>query len=147
MSACHLLLGRPWKFDRKVIHEGDSNMYSVLVGSKRVRLQPLAPHSLAPKQPPKTPSFFLNSKEFEQEVEEQGCAYALVVRHATTSIKTPSNEKLESLMKEFADVFLDELPQGLPPLRGIKHAIDLIPVTPLPNKPGYRCDTVVTREL
>ncbi|XP_057246739.1 uncharacterized protein LOC130589486 [Beta vulgaris subsp. vulgaris] len=143
----YLLIGRPWQFDRKVIHEGASNVYSVLVGSKRVRLPSLATHSLVPKQPPKTPSFFLNSREFEQEVEEEGCSYALVITTATTSIKTPNNEKLEGLLKEFADVFPEELPQGLPPLRGIEHDIDLIPGAPLPNKPAYRCDSVASGEL
>jgi hypothetical protein len=34
---------------------------------------------------------------------------------------------LLSLLKEFQDVFLDELPHGLPPLRGIEHQIDLLP--------------------
>lgn len=115
MSVCHLLLGRPCQFDRKVIHEGDLNVYPVLVGSKRVRLHPLSPHSVAPKQVPKVPSLFLSSREFEREVEEEGCAYALIVRHGATSTKSRSNEKLEALMKEFGDAFLEELPQGLPP--------------------------------
>lgn len=29
MDVCHILLGRPWKFDRKVIHEGRKNQYVV----------------------------------------------------------------------------------------------------------------------
>ncbi|XP_010669959.1 uncharacterized protein LOC104887070 [Beta vulgaris subsp. vulgaris] len=125
MSACYLLLGRPWQFYRKVIHEGDSNVYYVLVGSKRVRLHPLSPHSVAPKHPPKTPIYFLSSREFEQEVEEEGYAYALIARHAAKSVKTTRNEKLEALMKEFEVVFLEELPQGLPPLRGIDYVFNL----------------------
>lgn len=28
MDACHLLLGRPWQFDRKDIHDGAKNAYS-----------------------------------------------------------------------------------------------------------------------
>ncbi|GJW99531.1 putative reverse transcriptase domain, zinc finger, CCHC-type, aspartic peptidase domain protein [Tanacetum coccineum] len=28
MDACHLLLGRPWQFDRRTIHDGKRNMYS-----------------------------------------------------------------------------------------------------------------------
>ncbi|XP_057248330.1 uncharacterized protein LOC130590280 [Beta vulgaris subsp. vulgaris] len=50
-------------------------------------------------------------------------------------------------MEEFKDVFPEELPQGLPPLRGIEHAIDLVPGAPLPNKPAYRCDPSASREL
>ena len=34
---------------------------------------------------------------------------------------------LSSLLLEFQDVFPDELPSELPPLRGIEHRIDLIP--------------------
>ena len=45
---------------------------------------------------------------------------------------------LSSLLQEFQDVFPDELPPGLPPLRGIEHRIDLIPEAPLPNKAPYR---------
>ena len=44
----------------------------------------------------------------------------------------------QSLLQEFQDVFPDELPPGLPPLRGIEHRIDLIPRAPLPNKAPYR---------
>ena len=28
MDACHLLLRRPWKYDRKVIHDGGENTYT-----------------------------------------------------------------------------------------------------------------------
>ncbi|XP_057246750.1 uncharacterized protein LOC130589500 [Beta vulgaris subsp. vulgaris] len=147
MSACHLLLKRPWQFDRKVIHEGDTNVYSVLVGSKRVRLHPLNPTQVEPKQPPKAPSLFLNAKEFEHEIEKGGCAYALVVKQVSTSIKVHNNDQLETLMHEFKDVFPEELPQGLPPLRGIEHAIDLVPGAPLPNKLAYSCDPGASKEL
>uniref|UniRef100_A0A803MAX1 Gag-pol polyprotein n=1 Tax=Chenopodium quinoa TaxID=63459 RepID=A0A803MAX1_CHEQI len=35
MTACALLLGRPWQTDRHVIHNGKTNEYSVLMGSCR----------------------------------------------------------------------------------------------------------------
>jgi len=37
-------------------------------------------------------------------------------------------------MKEFEDVFPKEGPIGLPPFRGIKHQIDLVPGASLPNR-------------
>lgn len=49
----------------------------------------------------------------------EGYGYALFVRHATKSNKTPGDERLEILMKDFSDVFSKDLPQGLPPLRGL----------------------------
>ncbi|KAK1601944.1 hypothetical protein QYE76_027049 [Lolium multiflorum] len=49
--------------------------------------------------------------------------------------------------KEFQDVFPDELPHGLPPLRGIEHRIDLIPGAPLPNRAAYRTNPEDTKEI
>jgi hypothetical protein len=54
---------------------------------------------------------------------------------------------LSSLLQEFQDVFPDELPPGLPPLRGIEHRIDLIPGAPLPNKAPYRINPEETKEI
>ena len=41
MDACHLLLGRPWQFDRRSTHEGRSNVYSLWHKGKRHVLQPM----------------------------------------------------------------------------------------------------------
>ena len=54
---------------------------------------------------------------------------------------------LSSLLQKFQDVFPDELPPGLPPLRGIEHRIDLIPGAPLPNKAPYRVNPEETKEM
>ena len=52
-----------------------------------------------------------------------------------------------SILQEFEDVFPEELPQGLPPLRGIEHRIDLIPSVPLPNRASYRTNPEETKEI
>ena len=41
MDACHLLLGRPWQFDRKVIHEGGKNTYTFWKDGTQVILFPI----------------------------------------------------------------------------------------------------------
>jgi len=41
MHATHLLLGRPWQFDRKTKHDGFKNMYSLEKDGKIYTLAPL----------------------------------------------------------------------------------------------------------
>ncbi|WMV27656.1 hypothetical protein MTR67_021041 [Solanum verrucosum] len=50
-------------------------------------------------------------------------------------------------MQDFDDVFPLDIPKGLPPLRGIKHQIDFVPESQLPNRPPYRSNPNETREL
>ncbi|XP_073121852.1 uncharacterized protein [Henckelia pumila] len=49
--------------------------------------------------------------------------------------------------EEFDDLFTEELSQGLPPLRGIEHQIDLVPGSALPNHLAYRSNPKETKEL
>ena len=58
-----------------------------------------------------------------------------------------SHPLAQPLIHVFKDVFPDDLPQGLPPVRGIKHHIDLLPGVALPNKQAYRLNPTETKEL
>jgi hypothetical protein len=71
------------------------------------------------------------------------CKGTILTTNDHSTIPSP----LLSLLKEFQDVFLDELPHGLPPLRGIEHRIDLIPGAPLPNRATYRTNPDETKEI
>jgi hypothetical protein len=51
------------------------------------------------------------------------------------------------LLQEFEDVFLDDIPSGLPPIRGIEHQIDFVPRASIPNRPAYRNNPEETKEL
>jgi hypothetical protein len=50
-------------------------------------------------------------------------------------------------LKEFSDVFPDEIPHGLPPMRDMQHYINLVPRSMLPNKPTYRLNPKEHEEL
>ena len=52
-----------------------------------------------------------------------------------------------SLLQGFDDVFPDDAPSGLPPLRGIEHQIDFVPIASIPNRPAYRSNPEEMKEL
>nr|GEY66164.1 putative reverse transcriptase domain-containing protein [Tanacetum cinerariifolium] len=73
---------------------------------------------------------------FEDELEMGDDAFVLIGKEVA-----PNSEILEAmflLLKEFSDVFHDELLDALPPLCDIQHHIDLEPSSQLPNRPHYR---------
>uniref|UniRef100_A0A2N9H7E7 RNA-directed DNA polymerase n=1 Tax=Fagus sylvatica TaxID=28930 RepID=A0A2N9H7E7_FAGSY len=93
MHACHLLLGRPWQYDKRAKHDGFTNRYSFTHKGQPIILVPLTPK------------------------------------------------------QEFEDVLPEEVPYGLPPIRGIEHQIDFIPGASIPNRPAYRSNPEETKEL
>jgi hypothetical protein len=52
-----------------------------------------------------------------------------------------------SLLQEYEDVFPNDVPSGLPPIRGIEHQIDFVPGATIPNRPAYRSNAEETKEL
>ena len=46
MDAGHILLGRPWQFDRHVVHDGYTNKYSLVHGGRSITLVPLTPQQV-----------------------------------------------------------------------------------------------------
>ena len=40
MDACHILLGRPWQYDRRVMHDGWRNTYQFEKDGKKFSLHP-----------------------------------------------------------------------------------------------------------
>lgn len=54
---------------------------------------------------------------------------------------------IQPLLVEFQDVLTDDLSEGLPPLRDIRHAIDLILGSILLNRSTYRLRPTEVEEL
>ena len=52
-----------------------------------------------------------------------------------------------SLLQEFEDVFLEEMPNELPPIRGIEHQIDFVPGAAISNRLAYKSNPEETKEF
>ena len=52
-----------------------------------------------------------------------------------------------SLLQEYEDVFPNDVPSGLPHIRGIEHQIDFVPGATIPNRSAYRSNPEETKEL
>ncbi|XP_076948833.1 uncharacterized protein LOC143621205 [Bidens hawaiensis] len=139
MDACHLLLGRPWEYDRSIEHDGWSNSYSFMFGGVKITLVPSKPKQLATKQL----GNLLTISQFEDELVEADNVFVLIGKPVPEESEIP--EAMIPLLEEFSDVFPDDLPDGLPPLRDIQHHIDLEPG--LPNRPHYRMSPREHEEL
>jgi hypothetical protein len=46
MHACHILLGRPWQFDKDSMHHGRWNQYSFLHHDKKIVFHPMSPEAI-----------------------------------------------------------------------------------------------------
>ena len=64
MDVFHILIGRPWKFDNKVTHDGRSNCHSFEQNGIKHVLHPLQEGSIAGQSTPKVP--MLSGKEYLQ---------------------------------------------------------------------------------
>ncbi|XP_022888907.1 uncharacterized protein LOC111404316 [Olea europaea var. sylvestris] len=83
--------------------------------------------------------------KFETEMAESGVVYVLVGR--SVDIEQEVSHRIRPLLEEFQEVFPEELPEGLPPLRDIQHQINLVPDATLPNRAHYRMSPTEHEEL
>jgi flagellar biosynthesis GTPase FlhF len=69
MEASHLLLGRPWQFDKKTSHNGRSNKYSFFHHDKKIVLAPLSPSEVRGDQKKMREKYEQERKELEKKKE------------------------------------------------------------------------------
>nr|GEZ17530.1 putative reverse transcriptase domain-containing protein [Tanacetum cinerariifolium] len=83
--------------------------------------------------------------QFEEELEMEDDAFVLIGKEVAPNSEIP--ETMFPLLKEFSDIFPDELPDVLPPLCDIQHHIDLEPDSQLPNMSHDRMSPEEHEEL
>ncbi|KAD6795090.1 hypothetical protein E3N88_05986 [Mikania micrantha] len=142
MDACHILLGRPWQYDRQARHDGFRNTYSFKKDGINVTLAPLDTRESTPE------TLILDKPAFCElaRTANPSLMFALIISEANPSTNEIPTE-VQPLMTEFRDVFPKEIPAGLPQMRAIQHCIDFIPGSVIPNKPAYRMNPKEYEEL
>ena len=153
MDACHILLGRPWLYDRRVMHNGYLNTYSFTKDGKKITLAPLAPsklHENPPQNKPKHSECLLALNESVLKASQHEFKafkeWILSIQEEPDNL-LPTHPVAKALLEKFCHLFPEEIPTGLPPKRDIQHHIDLIPGSILPNKPAYRMNPKDTNEI
>eukprot|EP00253_Pinus_taeda_P015838 PITA_15838 len=139
MDVCHLLLGRPWQFDRGAIHDGKINCYKFVKDGIKHTLVPIKEENTAEASGVK--ALLLGGKEFIKQIEDSEINFVVIRRPRTVVLHTQVSdlpEDVQRLLQDFGDIVVDDLPDELPPRRGISHCIDFIPGASLPNKAAYR---------
>ena len=146
MDACHLLLGRPWQYDRETKHDGKKNTYSLCKDGQHYTLLPSKEKVI--QKTPINPLYlilcFVN-KNFVRESLDFGFIYMLLSPMELDEIHVPPIVKV--LMEAFEDVFPKDLPTELPPMRDIQYAINLEPGSTIPNRVAYRMTPMEKDEL
>jgi hypothetical protein len=140
MDICHILLGRPWKFDGNVIHDGRKTTYTLEKNGITHMFLPIEEKKV--KEEANTSIFLMSGKELLKEVKKEQEMKFVVARKPRVILTSNSMDdfpkEVQELLENFADIVVDELPNSLPPIRSISHHIDLILGESLPKKLAYR---------
>ncbi|GAV64584.1 hypothetical protein CFOL_v3_08102, partial [Cephalotus follicularis] len=81
MDACHILLGRPWQYDRSAKHDGRKNTYTIKVDERSITLTPLNPSQIQINKIPKTAkdNLFLSGEHVERDLQKKRACPCLII--------------------------------------------------------------------
>jgi len=143
----HILLGRPWLFDRQVHHDGKENTYEFKKYGQQYKLTPMLEDTIATTtricadiNRSNIRIILCYAKEFlQEEIKETFCLE--VIMKEVKGVEKPNVVSTE------IKLFLDDLLKGLPLVRSISHQIDLMFGSILPNKAPYMMTPAESEEV
>ncbi|XP_059068531.1 uncharacterized protein LOC131859036 [Cryptomeria japonica] len=148
IDVCHLLLGKPWQYDREAQHDGKNNVYVIKKGGVSYTLTPLKEDESVVHEGPSV--MVVKEKEFIKNLEEEECGYTIMGKPISEVVDNDNKEvtkEVKTLLDNYEGIAVKELPNSLPPIHDASHHIDLIPSASLPNKVAYRMTPQQNEEI
>nr|GEX07664.1 hypothetical protein [Tanacetum cinerariifolium] len=108
LDACHILLGRPWLYDRRVKHDGYRNTYTFKKDGVTITLAPLNPKDAPPDR------VLISKTDFVRLVKVSPPSVIfglLMIKENPVTVVAPLS--MVSLLNKFKDVFPEDIPAGL----------------------------------
>ncbi|XP_024027727.1 uncharacterized protein LOC112093469 [Morus notabilis] len=139
MDACHSLLGRPWQFDRWVMHDGFNNTHSFVKNGLRITLAPVKPNGIDVK---KESNLFLIGSQTLESISKGNTPAILLVVKTNDLVYSEIPELIRPLLEEFSNIVPEEIPDGMPPMKNIQHRMNLVLGASLPNNATYRLNPI-----
>ena len=95
------------------------------------------------------PEFLMTAMQFKNAAKKkQNIVFCGAVRlDERSDLPTKVNPEINRVLKDYKDIFPDDLPTGLPPDRGVAHKIDLEPGAAASFGPVYRLSAAEAEEL
>lgn len=155
MLVTHILLSCPCLYDRNVHYNGKENTYSFSKEKQDIFLESMSTKNIRNFKANKTTKIamgnqkkqlhLLSRMQFEAKNKETKVVYTIVNREMKQPLvcstkRTPPEVTI--LMHDFFNIAPLDLPNGLPLLHSIQHAIDLVPGSQLHNLPIYNISQV-----
>ena len=152
MGVSSIILGRPWLYDHDATLYGKSNSYAFIYLGKKVIINPSQPKDYKKKgtsgpKDKKSGLYLISAKDLNREVSRGSPIWMLAAKDSPNPTKAPQSEEIREVLEEFQEVFPDDLPSCLPPLRDIQHTIDIVSGSTLPNLPHYWLNPTEHAEL
>ena len=154
MKVAHIILGHPQLYDQNMHHCGKENTYSFMFKNQKVVLKSMTIVEMGKYQIQKSTKVtedmksslhILTKKKFQHKSKENGVIYVVIMKEVgNISFIT---KKVAELLNDFLDIAPVDIPSELPPLYNIKHSIDFILGSQLPNLPAYCMNLIEYAEL
>ena len=118
MDICHILLGRQGQFDRHVVHDGHANTYTLTKVGVKHNLKSLK--EIGEKVCSATRACVVDGRKFLDTIRHEHMCFSIILKDGKKEVEEVPVE-VANFMKEFLDIVLDNVPNGLPLVPKISH--------------------------